>query len=164
MYLEGTNITGIAANQKSFWFYTSQFITILLAAILLYAGINKIIDPSALIENLSSLFKFLNENLLIIIAVILPLIEIGLGILLLASQYNTKVKRYRRKVNLTVAILFGVFLAYSIYGYAMGMSDDWGCFGNSLKSDFNMNMVTRNSLLFLSTILSYFFALLKKSK
>ncbi len=124
MYLEGTNITGIAANQKSFWFYTSQFITILLAAILLYAGINKIIDPSALIENLSSLFKFLNENLLIIIAVILPLIEIGLGILLLASQYNTKVKRYRRKVNLTVAILFGVFLAYSIYGYAMGMSDD----------------------------------------
>lgn len=164
MYLTEVNIVEKRGKQKSFLLYLNNIIAILLAAVLIFSGINKTIAPSSLIESISIVLKFLPKDLLIIIAVILPFIEIGLGILLIVSLYDAKIKRYRRRVNLSLAILFGLFLAYSIYGYAMGISDDCGCFGNSLKSDFNTNMVTRNSFLFLATVFSYFLAFLKKSK
>ncbi len=157
MHFEGTGIKIKEVKTKSFLIQANRYTTILLAAVLLYAGINKITSPSALIENLTSLFKFLPENLIIIIASILPLIEIGIGTALIFSVYEERIKKYKKAISLSAAILLGLFLAYSVYGYAAGMNNDCGCCGDALKSDFGLSMIIRNLILFLMTSLNIVF-------
>ena len=89
LYLTEMNIIEKRGRQKSFLLYSNYIITIILSAVLLFSGINKIIAPISLLENLTTTFKFLPENLFLMITVIIPLIEIGLGILLLTSLYYT---------------------------------------------------------------------------
>ncbi len=114
MTITDTNFSERIEKKKSFLFYADYLIACLLSIILIYAGINKITSPSALIENLTSLFKFLPENLIIMIASILPLIEIGIGTALIFSLYEERIKKYKKAISLSTAILFGLFLAYSV--------------------------------------------------
>ena len=98
-----------------------------IAGVLLVSGIAKIADPMPMIETLKALTS-LGENLIILATTLLPIIEIGLGILL--------VLRIGPKIVLfCTLILFGAFLAFSIYGTLMGISNDCGCFGSLVKSD-----------------------------
>jgi len=112
----------------------------LIAGVLLFSGISKIIDPMPLIETLK-LVASLPEEFLIIIATILPVIEIGLGVMLVL-----KIKP--KPVQLATLILFGAFLAFSIYGTIIGMKNDCGCFGSIVKSEIGWGMVGRNMLVF----------------
>ena len=116
----------------------------MLAFILLFAGINKIISPSPLIDNLNAAFSFLPESATILIVTLLPLIEIGLGALLILSLYKKEIKDKRKVILLTTTFLLGLFLAYSIYGYVIGLKNDCGCFGNAVKSSFGWGMMIRN--------------------
>ena len=152
MYLTGLNIINKRARQKSFLSLANQIITIILAAVLIFSGINKTIAPLSLIESLSIVFKFFPKDLLLIVATVLPLIEIILGTALIFSLYKESLSKYKKIINLSAVVLFGLFFVYGIYGNIIGLKNDCGCFGNSLKSDFNTNMVTRNSFLFLATV------------
>lgn len=120
-------------------FYYSTYYLII--GVLLFSGIAKIIDPLPLIKTLEAfkLFSFISwgDGINIFIATTLPIFEIGLAILLIL------------KIKLNVAlpltlIFFTGFLIYSIYGYYLGLTNDCGCFGDIIKSEFGVGMVVRN--------------------
>ncbi len=109
-----------------------------IAIVLLAAGMFKIYDPAPLLETLE-LLSFINNSFSIVIATILPVIEIAIGILLLTG-IKTKI------AVISAAGLFWFFFAFSIYGYAAGLDADCGCFGNVISSDFGIGMILRNAL------------------
>ena len=119
----------------------------MITAVLLISGIAKIIDPLPLLNTLKQI-TFLPTELQIIIAALLPVVEIGLALLLLMKI----------KLNITkkaVVFLFGIFLITSLYGTLAGFGTDCGCFGNTIKSGFGWGMVGRNTIfLILSLILT----------
>ena len=119
--------------------YTSVYY--LIAAVLLFSGIVKILDPLPLLETLK-LITIVPESLQIIIATLLPIVEIGLAVLMLL--------KIKSKITLiAVTGLFASFLAFSIYGMAVGFGGDCGCFGDVLKSDFGFWMILRNTIFLL---------------
>ena len=108
----------------------------LIAGVLLFSGISKILDPMPLIETLKLVAK-LPEDILIIIATILPIIEIGLGILIVL-----KIKP--KPVLIATLALFAMFFVFSVYGTIIGLKNDCGCFGSIVKSEIGWWMVGRN--------------------
>jgi len=124
------------ANTKNIIYYVCLY---LVAGVLLLSGISKIIDPMPLIEMLK-LVVGLPEEFLIILATILPIIEIGLSLLLV-------LKTKPKPVQLATLVLFGAFLIFSIYGTIAGMNNNCGCFGGLIKSEIGWGMVGRNVLL-----------------
>jgi putative oxidoreductase len=116
----------------------------LIAAVLIFSGISKIMDPMPLIETFK-LVAMIPEEVCIIIAAVLSLLEIGLGLLLMF--------RCKPKLVLSVTlVLFAVFLAFSIYGTIVGMNNDCGCFGRIIKSEIGWKMVGRNIIILLAII------------
>lgn len=138
----------------------SGFLIYFLSFVLLFAGISKIIDPTSLIENLSafggSVFPFLPETIrsggTILISSLLPLIEIGLGFLLIFSLHNEKIKSKNKIILIATVILFGIFFLYSIYGFVLDNELDCGCFGNVVKSSFGWGMMVRNLVFLILSI------------
>ncbi len=121
--------------------------------VLFISGIAKIIDPLTIVKTLEAfkLFSFtsLENEINIFIATTLPILEIGLAILLI-----TKTKL---KVVLPVTLLlFTSFLFSSIYGYYLGITNDCGCFGSIIKSEFGWGMVVRNVFLLLLNVMLIF--------
>lgn len=111
----------------------------LIAGVLLFSGISKILDPMPLIETLK-LVANLPEHLIIGISCLLPIIEISLGILL--------VLKIKPKLVLPVVlVLFASFSLFSVYGTVVGLKNDCGCFGSLVKSEIGWGMVVRNMLL-----------------
>lgn len=110
-----------------------------IAVVLLFSGASKIIDPTPMIETMKAAFK-LNENLLILIATILPVIEIALG-LMLVLKIQTK------NTLSATTFLFFCFFAFSVYGTLIGLNVDCGCFGGAFKSEFGITMIIRNLVL-----------------
>jgi len=109
-----------------------------IAIVLLAAGIFKIYDPAPMLGTLE-LIRFLNNPLSVFIATVLPVIEIALGILLLTGK--------KIRISLIAATgLFWFFFGFSIYGYAVGLDADCGCFGNVIASDFGVGMILRNAI------------------
>jgi len=94
-----------------------------------------------MLETMKAVFK-VNESLLILAATILPIIEIGFGLMLV---FNILTK----KTLFAVTILFFCFFAFSVYGTIIGLNNDCGCFGNLVKSEFGPVMIIRNSGLFI---------------
>ena len=116
-----------------------------IAVVLLFSGISKIIDPTPMMETMKAVFK-VNESLMILAATILPIIEIGFGLMLV---FNVQTK----KILIAVSILFFHFFVFSVYGSIIGLNNDCGCFGNLVKSEFGLMMILRNSRLFIITLL-----------
>jgi heme/copper-type cytochrome/quinol oxidase subunit 4 len=135
-----------AKKGKDYSLYIDILLTYLLTFILLFAGLSKIIDTTVLINNFTSVFSFLPETVAILIISLLPIIEIILGLLIILSLYNEKVKNKRRIILLTTTALFGTFFCYSIYGFITGNTNDCGCFGNAVKSSLGWGMIIRNTL------------------
>ncbi len=114
--------------------YTTAYYFI--AIVLLAAGMFKIYDPAPMLGTLE-LIQFLNNPLSVLIATILPLIEITIGIFLLTGLMI--------RISLIAATgLFWFFFGFSVYGYAVGFDADCGCFGNVIASDFGVGMIIRN--------------------
>lgn len=123
-----------------------------------FSGIAKIIDPLPIIKTLETfkLFSFISwgDEINVFVATTLPIFEIGLALLLML------------KIKLNVAlpltlILFTGFLIYSIYGYYLGLTNDCGCFGDIIKSEFGAGMSFRNIVL---TITVFYLTLYNKNK
>ena len=124
----------------------------LIVSVLLFSGVAKIIDPLPLIKTLEAfkLFSFtsIENEINLFIATTLPIYEIGLALLLVL------------KIKLNIALpltllLFTTFLFYSIYGYYIGITNDCGCFGDLIKSEFGVGMVVRN-IVFLLIVVALF--------
>ncbi len=108
-----------------------------IAIVFLAAGMFKIYDPAPMLGTLE-LIQFLNNPLSVLIATILPVIEIILGVLLLTGK--------KIRISLIAATgLFWFFFGFSVYGYAVGLDADCGCFGNVIASDFGVGMILRNA-------------------
>jgi len=108
-----------------------------IALVLISSGVIKIIDAGSLITVLTSAFPFVNENIQIAIASLLPLIEMLTGILLLL-----KIKK--KEAMLAAVILFSAFTLFAVYGFIFGIEEDCGCFGNVVESSFGWGMIVRN--------------------
>jgi uncharacterized membrane protein YphA (DoxX/SURF4 family) len=124
-----------------------------IAIILLAAGMVKIYDPVPLFRTLE-LIQFLNIRPFTFIAVIIPFIEIVLGVLILTGQMM-------RYTLIASTGLFWFFFGFSIYGYAVELGADCGCFGNVIASSFGYGMIIRN-LIF--ALISTSLVLLNKRK
>lgn len=116
----------------------------LIAGVLLFSGISKILDPMPLIETLKLVLN-LPEEYLIAISSVLPIIEITLGIALIL-----KIKP--KLVLLLTSVLFAAFFLFSFYGTVVGLKNDCGCFGSIVKSEIGWWMVGRNLLFIIINI------------
>lgn len=126
------------------WWVLYYFIS----AVLLFSGVSKIIDPVPMIETMKATFR-IDESFLIFAATGLPIIEIALG-LMLVFKVQTK------KTLLATLLLFFGFFVFSIYGTAIGLNNNCGCFGGGVKSEFGMTMILRNLILTFLNIRLYY--------
>ena len=136
--------SNVSKGKKAKLLYFSAFYFI--AAVLLFSGIAKILDPVPLINTLK-LVTVIPVSLHVLIATLLPVVEIVLALLMISKT--------KLKITLPiVTALFTIFLGFSIYGTAAGYGADCGCFGNAVKSSFGWGMIVRNAaFLIISLIL-----------
>ena len=146
MGIEGMHRSLTTYYSDNFWAkYSYLFVVLyyLVSLMFIAAGLMKIYDTTGLMKALQQV-AFLNKQLIVIVATMLPLLELGLGVGLLL--------RYKPAVILGLASgLLTVFLMFSIYGFFRGFSGDCGCFGDLTKSWFGWEMITRNFLLVCAT-------------
>ena len=124
------------------------FLFYFIATLLLLSGTVKILKPENFLNTLNTTLNFLGESIIVLIATILPVIEITLGLLLM-------IRLKTKEILITVMVLFTIFLLYSIYGTIAGYNVDCGCFGDSIKSQFGVWMIGRNVLLIISVLYLY---------
>jgi hypothetical protein len=115
--------------------------------VLLFSGVSKIIYPENILNVLNITLNFLGEDILMLIAALLPVIEIALGTMILMK---IKVK----ETLITTLILFSGFVLFAGYGLIAGFDVDCGCFGTVLKNEFGIWMIVRNILLVLIAYLN----------
>lgn len=142
MPVNESEITGNLGNHKIYFInvaYAMMYYGI--SIIFLFSGIMKIVDPIPTMDTLKTVFHF-SDTLNLIIATMLPLVEIAIAALLLLNMWQ-------KQILLIVSILFLCFFLFAVYGTITGISNDCGCFGNVVKSEFGWNMIIRN-FLFLS--------------
>ena len=163
METAGTYISIVSTKKTSILHFLNLIFTYFLSFVLLFAGINKIINSLPLINSLSTVFDFLPEGVIVAIASLLPIVEIGLGLLLIFSIYNEKIRLKRKLILLTTTVLFTLFLAFSVYGYIIGLKNDCGCFGNMIPAKISLSMVVRNFVLTLIAFLLFIFNKRQKS-
>ncbi len=111
---------------------------IILAAVLILAGVLKLQDNTLLFESVAYI-TWLPLWLKFWIVDLLPWVEIFLAALLLV--------RWQEKFVLpVVGLVFIGFLGYAIYGTATGLEGDCGCFGELMDSTFGPAMIIRNAV------------------
>ncbi len=96
-------------------------IRIVLAAVFVYAGYLKIVDPMPLADSIAS-FKILPRMVVNPMALGLPAFEIAAGLLLLIGWT-------RRAAALAIVIVTAVFAAAMLSALIRGINVDCGCFG-----------------------------------
>ena len=92
-----------------------------LAAILLWAGLAKVFEPVVAVQAVRA-YQLLPESLVPIVGYGLPLLEVAMGLLLVAGLLT-------RPVAIATAVLMAVFIAGVASAWARGLSIDCGCFG-----------------------------------
>ncbi|CCG05665.1 MauE/DoxX family redox-associated membrane protein [Blastococcus saxobsidens] len=94
---------------------------LLLGGVLLVAGALKVPDPAAAVRAVRA-YQLLPEPLVAPVAFGLPVLEIAVGLALLAGVFV-------RTAALSVALLLVVFMAGVASAWARGLRIDCGCFG-----------------------------------
>lgn len=92
-----------------------------LAAIFAYAGIDKIQEPQQFADNIAG-FAILPAMFTNLLALTLPVFEIGCGVLLLVPMT-------RRVASLAIALVCIVFFTALASALLRGLTLDCGCFG-----------------------------------
>jgi uncharacterized membrane protein YphA (DoxX/SURF4 family) len=105
--------------QTSVWVSTSA--RLILAGVLLAAGVLKAIDPAESVAAVRA-YELVPSPLSTLIGWGLPFLEIGLGLLLLVGLHT-------RAAAILSAVLLVILLAAVISVAARGLSIDCGCFG-----------------------------------
>lgn len=94
---------------------------VFLAAIWIWAGVAKALDPYATLRSVRA-YQLLPEQGAQLLAFGLPFLEIALGVLLLLGLYT-------RPVAMISLALIAVFVTAIASAWARGLSIDCGCFG-----------------------------------
>ncbi|MCF8054036.1 MAG: DoxX family membrane protein [Deltaproteobacteria bacterium] len=103
------------------------FIRIFLGIVFIYAGAIKINDPQAF-ANIIGGYAIVPFWLLNIVAIVLPCVEVLLGIIL-------PLPFWRRGSAILATLLFAVFLAAITTSVARGIDIDCGCFSTEVGSN-----------------------------
>ncbi len=109
---------------------------IIIASVLLFAGVTKLMDNTALFETVTYI-TWLPVWMKSLIISYMPWFEILLAALLLIYRQSYLIKG-------TVFLIFFGFLGFAAYGYATGLEGDCGCFGDLADSSFGWGMIFRN--------------------
>ena len=96
------------------------------AGIFIYAAIEKIISPLAFADSIAS-FQLLPKEMINLVALGLPPLEIVLGLAVLTGFY-------RRPALLGVSVLMLIFILALVSAIVRGIPVDCGCFGSSEPS------------------------------
>ncbi len=101
--------------------YTLITVSVILAAIFIYAGVEKIRSPLDFADNIQG-FAILPLALVVPMALALPFFEIASGLLMLTPWT-------RRVAALGIAIITAMFIVALGSALARGLTLDCGCFG-----------------------------------
>jgi uncharacterized membrane protein YphA (DoxX/SURF4 family) len=101
--------------------WTATAARLLLGGVLVVAGLLKMPDPAAAVRAVRA-YRLLPEGLVGPVAFGLPVVEIAVGLALLAGVYV-------RTAAIAAAVLLAVFLAAVGSAWARGLQIDCGCFG-----------------------------------
>lgn len=130
--------------------YTQYLFRFILGALLVFAGILKMQDNSALFESVAYI-TWLPIGFKSLVIDILPYVEIIIGGLLAFSLFS-------KFVDPIATCIYLVFFIFAIYGLGQGLEGDCGCFGELdessligtlLGSQFGWKMVIRNGIFLL---------------
>ena len=111
------------------WVHSSWFLWVLrlaLAGVFIYAGLIKIFEPLVFADNVAQ-YQLLPPELINLVALSLPVLEVFAGILLLTGKWD-------RTASTTILLMCGVFAVGLIWAIANGLVIDCGCFGSSEPS------------------------------
>jgi len=122
--------------------WAGRIARILLGAIFIYASIEKLQQPLEF-ARLIDAYRILPEKFVIVVAVILPFLELICGILLIAGVWTVP--------SLTwIGLLLIVFTAGLVQAYLRGLAIDCGCFSvTGSKSGISAWTILRDSLILL---------------
>lgn len=132
-------------NKKRIITYTQYLFRFILGGLLLFAGILKIQDNSALFESVAYI-TWLPLGIKSLVIDLLPYVEVIIGGLLAFSLFSKYVD------PIATSIYLGFFI-FAIYGLGQGLEGDCGCFGelgestligSLLGSQFGWKMIFRN--------------------
>ena len=98
-------------------------IRLALAAVFIYAGVPKILNPAGFAENINN-YRLFPYFLVSATALILPWLEVVIGIALISGIYL-------RGSSLLVMVLNGVFIVLIASAMLRGLDIDCGCFSTS---------------------------------
>lgn len=105
-----------------------------LAGVLLVAGLLKITDLTATVQNVLA-YELFPYDLARLIAITLPVLEITLGLLLLTGLLT-------RPAAMAAGLLMVVFMAGIVSAWARGLSIDCGCFSKGGRIDADQTTYT----------------------
>lgn len=92
-----------------------------LGAVMIYAGLPKLLDLTASIQNVMA-YELFDYELARAIGILLPVVEVALGVLLVLGLLT-------RPVAAVTGVLMVVFVAGIVSAWARGLAIDCGCFG-----------------------------------
>jgi putative oxidoreductase len=113
--------SAMTARRDGYRDYAALAVSLALAAIFVYAGIDKIQEPQQFADNIAG-FAILPAMFTNLLALTLPVFEIGCGVLLLVSMT-------RRVASLAIALICIVFFTALASALLRGLTLDCGCFG-----------------------------------
>jgi len=128
--------------------YSALAVSVALAAIFVYAGIDKIREPQQFADNIAG-FAILPAALINLLALTLPIFEIACGLLLLLSWT-------RRIGALAVALTCVMFFTALASALFRGLTLDCGCFGVGAPSRSKMWLELGLDLLLFTGALSVY--------
>ncbi len=111
--------------------YLSLFSRLVLGGVFLYAGASQVFDPGSLAASIRSYGLSLPEWFVTLSAHSLPLLEVLLGLYLLAGLFT-------RASTWAANGLLVLFLAGLIQGALRGLEIDCGCFGPAASGESNL--------------------------
>jgi uncharacterized membrane protein YphA (DoxX/SURF4 family) len=100
--------------------WAGRIARILLGAIFIYASIDKLLHPLEFARIIDA-YRILPENLVIVVAAILPFLELICGILLIAGVWVVP-------SLIWIGLLLIVFVAGMVQAHFRGLAIDCGCF------------------------------------
>ncbi len=119
--------------------YLLLFLRIILGFVFIYAGAEKISDPSGFSTSISN-YRLLPNFIVNFFAIVMPWIEISAGLMLV---FGVAVKENAFIIN-SMLLIFIVAILISL---ARGLSIDCGCFGKG--NQIGIQKLIENALLFL---------------
>src|SRR3954471_3494322 len=120
--VRGTTIRGVRWNAAAAGLWLATGARLVLGGVFVVAGALKIPDPAAAVRAVRA-YRLMPEPLVAPVAFGLPVVEIAVGLALLAGVFV-------RTAAIAAAVLLVVFIAAVGSAWARGLQIDCGCFAN----------------------------------